>query len=64
MAPALRWLHDYGRTIRPAARSLAILQPIGPVTFVFDVSHTEGSLCPLRYKTHVYDREESRKRRV
>lgn len=36
-----RWLRDYGRHIRPGARPLVILQPMGPVMFVFDVSDTE-----------------------
>jgi hypothetical protein len=41
VAPPHRWLHDYGRQIRPEARPLVILQPMGPVMFVFDVSDTE-----------------------
>lgn len=40
VAPAHRWLREYGRTIRPGARPLVILQPMGPVMFVFDVSDT------------------------
>ena len=36
-----RWLRDYGRRIKPGARPLIILQPMGPVMFVFDVSDTE-----------------------
>jgi hypothetical protein len=42
VAPASRWLRDYGRTIKPGARPLVILQPMGPVMFVFDVSDTEA----------------------
>ena len=42
VAPAHRWLRDYGRRIRPEARPLVILQPMGPVMFVFDVSDTEA----------------------
>jgi hypothetical protein len=41
VASPSRWLHDYGRLIRPGARPLVILQPMGPVMFVFDVSDTE-----------------------
>ena len=41
VAPPYRWLRDYGRKIKPGARPLIILQPMGPVMFVFDVSETE-----------------------
>lgn len=41
VATAHRWLRDYGRRIRAGARPLVILQPKGPVMFVFDVSDTE-----------------------
>jgi len=41
VAPPHRWLRDYGRRIAPSARPLVILQPMGPVMFVFDVSDTE-----------------------
>jgi hypothetical protein len=41
VAPAHRWEGWYGRRIRPGARPLVILQPMGPVMFVFDVSDTE-----------------------
>jgi len=41
VAPAHRWISDYGRFIKPNARPLVILQPMGPVMFVFDVSETE-----------------------
>jgi hypothetical protein len=36
-----RWLNDYHRRIKAGARPLVILQPMGPVMFVFDVSDTE-----------------------
>lgn len=36
------WLRDYGRRIKPEARPLVILRPMGPVMFVFDVSDTEA----------------------
>ncbi len=38
---APRWEKEYGRRVRPAARSYVILQPMGPVAFVFDLSDTE-----------------------
>lgn len=40
-APAHRWMRDYERQIKPGARPLVILQPKGPVMFVFDVADTE-----------------------
>jgi hypothetical protein len=41
VAPPHRWQRDYGRRIKPNARPLVILQPMGPVMFVFDVSDTD-----------------------
>lgn len=41
VAPPRRWLRDYRREIRTDARPIVILQPMGPVMFVFDVSDTE-----------------------
>ena len=41
VAPPHRWLRDYRRRIKAGARPLVILQPMGPVMFVFDVSDTE-----------------------
>ncbi|MHB8766854.1 MAG: ImmA/IrrE family metallo-endopeptidase [Deferrisomatales bacterium] len=41
VAPAHRWWRDYGRRILRGARPLIILQPMGPVMFVFDVADTE-----------------------
>jgi len=46
VAPAYRWLNEYGRIIRPGARPLVILQPMGPVMFVFDVADTEAGEKP------------------
>lgn len=40
VAPPHRWRDDWDRTIKPGARPLVILQPMGPVMFVFDVSDT------------------------
>lgn len=41
VATARNWYAEYGRTVKPGARALVILQPMGPVMFVFDVSDTE-----------------------
>jgi len=38
---AQRWASRYGYVIKPSARPLVILQPMGPVMFVFDVSDVE-----------------------
>jgi hypothetical protein len=43
-----RWLDKYRHRIKAGARPLVILQPMGPVMFVFDVSDTEplpGAAC-------------------
>ena len=40
VATPRRWLQKYMRKIRPGARPITILQPKGPVLFVFDVSDT------------------------
>jgi len=44
--PAHKWMKRYKRTIKPGAQALVILQPMGPVMFVFDVSETEGAALP------------------
>lgn len=41
VAPPYRWTRDYGRRIKPGARPVVLLQPMGPVMFAFDVSDTE-----------------------
>ena len=41
VAPAYRWARDYKRRIRPGARPIVLLQPGGPVMFVFDANDTE-----------------------
>jgi len=46
VAPAHRWNQEYKRTIKPGSRPLVILQPMGPVMFVFDISDTEGEPLP------------------
>lgn len=41
VATPARWWNDYDRHVRPAARPIVLLQPGGPVMFVFDVRDTE-----------------------
>lgn len=41
VCPAYRWEKQFGRKIKPEANPLIILQPMGPVIFVFDVSDTD-----------------------
>ena len=41
VAPAHRWMREFLRQIKGGAHPLVILQPMGPVLFVFDVSDTE-----------------------
>ena len=41
VAPPYRWARDHGRKIKPGARPIVLLQPMGPVMFAFDVSDTE-----------------------
>lgn len=41
VAPPHRWQKMYGRRVKPNANPIVILQPMGPVMFVFDVSDTE-----------------------
>jgi hypothetical protein len=43
VATPKRWWERYKRTIHPGARPITILQPKGPVLFVFDVSDTTPS---------------------
>lgn len=49
--PAHKWRTRYQRTIRPGAQPLVILQPFGPVMFVFDVSETEGAPLPAEIES-------------
>lgn len=55
VAPAHRWNRDYGRNIKVTARPLVILQPMGPVMFVFDVSDTEPGPNPKELPPEVTD---------
>jgi hypothetical protein len=41
VAPPHRWQREYHRDIKAGSRPIVILQPMGPVMFVFDVSDTE-----------------------
>lgn len=41
VAPPHKWKREYKRRIKTGARPIVILQPKGPVMFVFDVSDTE-----------------------
>jgi hypothetical protein len=41
VAPAHRWSRDYQHRVKVGARPIAILQPMGPIMFVFDVVDTE-----------------------
>jgi|SRR5579884_220733 len=41
VAPPHRWLAEYRRHIKAGANPIVMLQPMGPVMFVFDVSDTE-----------------------
>lgn len=42
VATARAWITRHGRRIRPGARPIAILAPMSPVVFVFDVADTVG----------------------
>ena len=43
-----QWLNRYGRKIKPEARPLVILVPMGPVQFVYDMADTEGNPLPTQ----------------
>jgi hypothetical protein len=45
VAPARRWNYQYNRQVKPNANPIVILQPMGPVMFVYDVSDTEAGPC-------------------
>ena len=46
VATAAQWRTRFERTIRPKARPLVILIPMGPVGFVYDLTDTEGKEVP------------------
>ena len=64
VAPPYRWLRDYGRRIESGARPLIILQPMGPVMFVFDVSQTAPTEYALLMPPEVEKPFEVRKGQV
>jgi hypothetical protein len=44
VATARRWAEEFRRQVKIGARPIVILQPMGPVLFVFDVGETESTL--------------------
>ena len=46
MATPSRWKRHYDRYVKPNSNPIMILQPMGPVMFVFDVSDTEPGRHP------------------
>jgi hypothetical protein len=42
VATAAEWFTKFKRKVKPKERPLVILQPFGPVSFVFELSDTEG----------------------
>ena len=46
IATAKVWKERFGRVPKPNARPLVILQTFGPVSFVFEISDTEGNAVP------------------
>lgn len=46
VASARDWQARFGRTVKPGARPLVILQPFGPVSFVYEYRDTIGESLP------------------
>lgn len=46
VATPSRWQRDFDRMLKPGAQAIVILQPMGPVLFVYDVSDTDGGPLP------------------
>jgi hypothetical protein len=46
IATAKHWKHAFGRRPKPGVRPLIMLQPGGPVMFVYDLPDTEGNPAP------------------
>ena len=46
VATPSQWRVRFGRTIKPEARPLVILAPMGPVAFVYDLADTQGEKLP------------------
>ena len=55
VAPSYRWKKEYGRLIKPNSLPIVILQPMGPVMFVFDVSDTEPGPNAIKLPSKVTD---------
>ncbi len=64
VAPPSRWLYQYGRRIKAGAHPLVILQPMGPVMFVFDVNDTEPTDHPKPLPPEVEKPFEVRKGKI
>ncbi|TWI76937.1 uncharacterized protein DUF955 [Desulfobotulus alkaliphilus] len=63
VATAWEWKNKFNRTIKPGARPLVILQPFGPVRFVFDLAETTGNtpfpeelLQPFKTEGHLQEK--------
>jgi hypothetical protein len=46
VATARTWCRKYQRRVKPGGRPMAILAPMSPVLFVFDIRDTEGPALP------------------
>jgi hypothetical protein len=55
VAPAHRWANSFGRIIKAGARPIVLLQPMGPVMFVFDVADIEAGPEALPLPREVTD---------
>jgi hypothetical protein len=64
VAPPHRWKNEFGRTVKPNANPIVILQPMGPVMFVFDVSETEAGPDAMPLPPGVESPFEVRKGRI
>lgn len=64
VAPSSRWQKCYGRRVKPNANPIVILQPMGPVMFVFDVSDTEPGPHPRPLPKDVEKPFEPRKGKI
>ena len=54
VASRQRW-RGYGRTVAPDAVPIVILQPFGPVQFIYDVGDTQGPPLPAGAKWGPFD---------
>ena len=44
------WMRDHGRTVKAGVTPIVIMKIGGPVSFVYDISDTEGERAPVRLK--------------